>query len=261
MLFACNIENTNIILGVFEGDTIVFDSKIATSSEKSADEYAILISSIFSMYQVALSSVKGVIIASVVRPLNATVCNALEKLMHVKPLLVGPGLKTGLNIKTDIPTQVGADIVSNAVAAISISKSPMVLLDFGTATTLTGINENGELSGVLIYPGILSSLDALSAVAAELPGISLDRPKNLLGKNTVDSMVSGIIYGTASMIDGLIDRISEEWKTKELAVIATGGLAEKIIEYSRYRNIIKYEPNLTLIGLKKIFYLNERLQK
>lgn len=178
--------------------------------------------------------------------------------MQVKPLLVGPGVKTGLNIKTDIPSQMGADIVANAVAATSLEKCPMVILDFGTATTLTAINENGELCGVLIYPGVRSSLNALSSQAAELPGISLDSPKALLGKNTIDSMVSGIIYGNASMIDGLLDRIAEEWTAKELTVIAAGGLADRIISYCKSGHKIQFVPNLTLLGLKKIYHLSYR---
>lgn len=258
MLFACSIENAYILLGVFDGDRLLFDSKIAAFTEKNVDEYAILINGIFSMYQVALSSINGAIISSVVRPLNATMIQIIEKLMHIKPLLVGPGMKTGLNIKTDIPSQVGADIVANAVAAASLAKSPMVFIDFGTATTLTGINKNGELCGVLICPGVRSSLDALSAHAAELPSIALDDPKILLGKNTIDSMVGGIIYGNASMIDGLLDRIAEDWNTQELTVIATGGLADKIIPYCRSNCRIQYEPNLTLLGLKIIYHLNDR---
>jgi type III pantothenate kinase len=258
MLFTCNIENTSISLGVFDGDTLVFDSQIATRREKTIDEYAIVIGSVFNMYQVPLSVIDGAIISSVVRPLNTTLCLAVEKLMQVKPVLVGPGVKTGLNIKTDIPSQVGADIVANAVAAVSLVKSPLILLNFGTATTLTGINEKGELSGVMICPGVRSSIDALTSHAAELPAISLDNPKHLLGKNTVDSMVGGIIHGNAAMIDGLLDRIADEWQTKELSVIATGELANKIIPYCRCSFRIRYEPHLTLIGLRKIYNLNER---
>jgi len=258
MLFTCNIENSNIFFGVFDGDTLLFDSQISAKCEKSADEYAILINGVFAMHRVALSSVDGAVISSVVRPLNAAMSQVIEKLMHVKPLLVGPGVKTGLNIKTDIPSQVGADIVANAVAAVSIGKGPMVFLDFGTATTMTGINENGELCGVLIYPGVRASLDALSAHAAELPSIALDSPKSILGKNTADSMLNGIIYGNASMIDGLLDRIAEEWNTAELTVIATGELADKIIPYCRCSHKIQYEPHLTLMGLKRIYYLNDR---
>ncbi|MEA4889176.1 MAG: type III pantothenate kinase [Clostridiaceae bacterium] len=258
MLFTCNIENTTVSFGVFDGDMMIFNAQIATSCEKSSDEYAILINNVFSMNHLALSSVDGAIISSVVRPLNETIGQAIEQLLRVKPLFVGPGVKTGLNIKTDFPSQVGADIVANAVAALSLVKSPLVLLDFNTATTLTGINENGELCGVLIYPGVRSSLKDLSDHAAELPRIALDSPKHLLGKNTIDSMVSGIIYGNAAMIDGILDRLAEEWNTMELTVIATGGLADKIIAYCRCKHKIQYEPNLTLLGLKKIYSLNDR---
>lgn len=258
MLFTCNIENTSISLGVFDKDTLVFDSQIATRHEKTVDEYAILIGSVFNMYHVSPASIDGAIISSVVRPLNTTMCQAVEKLMLVKPVLVGPGVKTGLNIMTDMPSQVGADIVANAVAAVSLVKGPLVLLNFGTATTLTGINGKGELCGVMICPGVRSSIDALTTQAAELPAISLESPKFLLGKNTVDSMVGGIIHGNAAMIDGLLDRIADEWQTKELSVIATGELASKIIPYCRCSFRIQYEPHLTLLGLKKIFNLNSR---
>jgi len=258
MLFACNIDNADITFGVFDDDVLILDSRAATCHEKSVDEYAVLFSSIFAMHQISLSSVDGAIISSVVRPLSATLCQAVEKLMHVKPLLVGPGVKSGLNIKTDIPSQVGADIVANAVAAISLAGSPLVVLDFGTATTLAGINENEELCGVLICPGVRSSLDALSANAAELPSIALDNPRSLLGKNTIDSMVSGIIHGHAAMIDGLLDRIAESWDTMELTAVATGELAEKIVPYCRSSHKIQYQPSLTLLGLKKIYHLNSR---
>lgn len=256
MLFACDIGNTSISLGVFDGDSMVMDSKIATSYEKSADEYAILLTGIFAMHHVDVLSIKEAIISSVVRPLNTTMLHAIEKTMHVTPMFVGPGLKTGLNIKTDIPSQMGADIVSNAVAAVSMHASPMVILDLGTATTLTAINEKGELCGVLIIPGIRSSLNALSAQAAELPRISLEKPRAFLGKNTIDSMMSGVVYGNASMIDGLLDRIKEEWKVENLTVIATGGLADIILPYCRPGTVIHLEANLTLQGLKIIHRLN-----
>ncbi len=258
MLFACNAKNTNISFGVFDGERLVFDSRIATSCDKSADEYAILLQSIFAMYQVDLPAIDGAVIASVVRPLTVTLCQAVERLMRVKPMLVGPGVKTGLNIKTDIPSQVGADIVANAVAATALADSPMVLLDLGMATTLAGINAAGDLCGVLICPGVRSSLDALSDQASDLPAIALETPRHLLGKNTIESMAGGIIYGHAAMIDGLLDRIAEEWNTDSLTVLATGGYAEQIIPYCRRRTEIRYEPHLALLGLKRIHFLNSR---
>ena len=258
MLFACDIGNTNISLGLFDGETMVFDSKISSSCEKSVDEYAILISGVFAMYNIEMSLVDGAVISSVVRPLNTVMSHAVEKIMHVKPLLVGPGIKTGLNIKTDIPSQIGADIVANAVAATALEKYPMVIVALGTATTLTSINPNGELYGVLICPGVRSSLNALSAQAADLPYVALDKPKALLGKNTIDSMVNGIVYGNAAMIDGLIERIAEEFSAEELTVIATGGLADIIIPFCRCAAKIQYVPTLTLLGLNRIYRLNNR---
>lgn len=258
MLFACTIENADIEFGVFNGDRLLFEARLATSRERSSDEYAILISSIFQMNRVTPASISGAIIASVVRPLNDIMAQAVEKLMNTKPLLVGPGVKTGLNIKTDIPSQVGADIVANAVAAALISKGPLVIIDFGTATTMTGINAAGELSGVLIGPGVQTSLDALSERAAELPGIALDNPGALLGKNTIESMASGFVYGSAAMVDGLLDRVAKLWNTDSLTIVATGRLAEKIIPYCTGGRTIRYEPHLALRGLRLIHQLNDR---
>lgn len=256
MLFALDIENNHISIGVFDGSRKVFVSRLSTVRDRSADEYAFMISGAFSVNHVDPAVITGAVIGSVVRPLNQTVQQAVEKLMHIKPLMIGPGVKTGLSIKTDLTAQIGADIVANAVAAASLEKSPLVILALGTATTLTGMNDKGELTGVVICPGIRSSLDALSAGAAELPYVSLDQPKNLLGKNTIDSMVSGSVYGHAAMIGGLLDRIAAEWKITPLKVIATGDLAETVLPYCRPGHEIRYEPDLTLQGLRKIHALN-----
>ena len=258
MLFTCSIENTHVHFGVFDGDVLVFDSRVAASLERSTDEYAILFQSIFTMYGASVDAVDAAVLASVVRPLSHRIGTAVEKMMHVKPLQVGPGVRTGLNIRTEIATQVGADIVANAVAAASLATSPLVFVDFGTATTLTGINGNGELCGVLICPGARSSLEALSAGAAELPRIAVDCPKGLFGKNTVDSMTNGIVYGQASMVDGLLDRIAVEWNQEEPAVLATGEWAEAVVPHCRRKGGIRIVPDLTLLGLKRIHELNAR---
>lgn len=258
MIFTSNIENTYIFLGVFDGNSMVFHSRISASGEKGVDEYAILLDGIFRMYGVAPSSVEGAIIGSVVRPLNDSFGGAVEKLIGVKPLIVGPGVKTGLNIKTDIPSQIGADIVANAVAANALASSPLVVLDLGTATTLAAINSKGEFCGALICPGVHPSLNALSSQAAELPRVAIDSPRTLIGKNTIDSMVSGIIYGNASMIDGLLDRIAAEWDTDQLTVLATGAIADIIIPYCRWQPKIRMVPHLALQGLLKIWQLNSR---
>lgn len=258
MLLTCNLQNTNIFFGVFDGDDLVFDAQITTYREKSADEYAVLISNIFAMNNLSLSNVDGAIIASVVRPLSSVLGLAIEKLTHRKPLLVGPGVKTGLSIKTDIPSQVGADIVANAVAAVALYPCPLVILDFGTATTLTGLNDAGELCGVLIHPGVRSSLNALSAEAADLPSVSLDNPRHLLGKNTIDSMVGGVVYGNAAMIDGLLDRIAQEWQTEAITVVATGEYAGPVIAHCLSRFPIHTVADLALLGLRRIYHLNAR---
>ena len=258
MLFACSVENAHTRLGVFDEDQLLFESSIATDPVKSADEYAILIASIFTMHKVELTSIDKAIVSSVVRPMNVRMVQVIEQLTQVKPILVGPGVKTGLNIKTDMPSQVGGDIVANAVAAVSLVKGPLVFIDFCTATTLTGINAQGELTGVLISPGVRSALDALSANAAELPKIALEHPKGLFGKNTIDAMTGGTIIGNAAMIDGLLDRIADEWNLPSLNVIATGEYAEWIIPHCRSSHQIQIETNLTMHGLRLIQQLNER---
>jgi type III pantothenate kinase len=258
MLFAFSIENTAIHLGAFDGDALVFDSRVSTSHERTVDEYAVLFRDIFSLYGASVGSIEAAVFSSVVRPLSQRIARAVEKVLHVKPLQVGPGVRTGLDIRTEIASQVGADIVANAVASIALAPPPVVFVDFGTATTMTGINENGELCGVLICPGVRTSLEALSAGAAELPRIAVDGPKGLFGRNTVDSMTNGLAYGHAAMVDGLLDRIAEEWSRKEPAVFATGEWAEAVVPHCRRREGIRVVPELTLLGLKRIHETNAR---
>ncbi len=263
MLLACSIENANVSIGVFDGDRLVLDARLATVRERTADEYAILLSGIFAMNQLTPAAVDAAILASVVRPLSMTISRAIEQLTGVRPLQVGPGLKTGLNIKTDIPSQLGADIVANAVAAITLAAGPLVFIDFGTATTLTAINEKGELCGVLICPGLRTGLDALSSRAAELPAVALETPRALLGRNTIESMTSGVVLGHAAMVDGLLDRIAADWGHGDpadppLTVIATGELAERVIPHCRSRHRIEAVSGLSLLGLKRIHQLNQR---
>ncbi|MGI6333216.1 MAG: type III pantothenate kinase [Saccharofermentanales bacterium] len=258
MLLVCAIENSDINLGVFDRDQLLFSSWLSASRSRSADEYAILMDNVFRMNRQNPAAITGAVLASVVRPLNDVFCQAIRQIAAVQPLMVGPGVKTGLNIKTDIPSQVGADIVANAVGAAALEKGALVVLDFGIATTLTGINDAGELCGVLIAPGLETSLEALSAQAAELPFVALDQPGALFGKNTVESMTSGFIYGFAAMVDGLLDRIAGFWNTETLTIIATGRLAPKVIPYCIGGRAIRHEPHLPLYGLKLIHQLNNR---
>ena len=201
-------------------------------------------------------NISGAIIASVVPPLTKTIGEAITSLFGVKPILVGPGINTGLNIKIDNHSQLGADFVANTVAASSLYMKPLVIIDMGTATTLTAVNVKGELSGVLILPGVRLSLDALSNSAAELPYISFEKPKDLFGTNTVDAMNSGIIYGSACTLDGLIDRICEKFETEDINVVATGGLAKLITPYMKHS--VVYSPDLIFKGLHLIYNMNRK---
>ncbi len=258
MLLTVSIENTFISFGVFSGNELVMEAQVATNEGRSIDEYAILLSGMLTMNGISCLDIDGAIISSVVRPLNDVLRRAIEKLTGVLPLMLGPGVKTGLSLKTDFPAQLGGDLVANAVASIALIKPPFVILDLGTATTLTGIDQKGELCGVIICPGAVSALSALSLQTAELPRIAVDTPRDLLGKNTNDSMTSGIVYGHAAMIDGLLDRIAEAWDTDDLKVIATGELTGKILPYSKRSGKIVTEPHLTLTGLMRIYSLNSR---
>ena len=195
------------------------------------------------------------IIASVVPPVFNSVQTGVQKVIGKQPMVVGPGLKTGLNIHVDIPSQVGSDLIVAAVAALAEYPAPLVLIDLGTATTIEVIEPENVFIGGLIFPGVMVSLDSLSAHAAQLPGISLDKPKRVVGKNTVDCMRSGMMYGTASMLDGLIDRIAEELG-HESTVIATGGLAQFVIPLCKHEIIL--EKELLLKGLNIIYKKNKR---
>ena len=258
MLLACSIENTTLVIGVFNGPDLLFQAELETSRTRTADEYTILIGSLLTMHKVTASDVNRAIVGSVVRQLNAILAVAIERVVAVRPLQIGPGVKTGLNIKTDIPSQVGSDIVANAVASLGLLRPPLVIIDFGTATTLTLVNASGELSGVMICPGLRPSVDALAAQTAELPRIALESPRSLLGRNTNDSMVSGLVHGHAAMIDGLLTRIAEQEGSSALQAIATGSLASRILPFCRHDPAIRFEPDLTLQGLRRIHELNER---
>ena len=258
MRFVCSLENTTLSLGVFSNDQLLFRAHMATDRNKTADEYQVLLSNLLALNGVTPAEISDAIVASVVRPLNDVVSQAICQLIQVRPLFVGPGVKTGLDIKTDIPSQVGADIVANAVGALGQHAGPLVFIDFGTATTVTAINEKGELCGVLICPGVRISLDALSAQTTDLPGLSLEAPRRLFGRNTIDAMLSGVIYGHASMVEGLLDRIADTWNNKELTVMVTGRHAEKIMPHLRTKKAVHHDPDLTFKGLRRIFQLNDR---
>ena len=255
MLLAIDIGNTNIVIGCIKDDEILFKARIATDRLRTSDQYGVEIKNMLEAFGISKEDIDDCIIASVVPPVFNSVQTGVLKVIGKQPLVVGPGLKTGLNIHVDIPSQVGSDLIVAAVAALAEYPAPLVLIDLGTATTIEVIEPENVFIGGLIFPGVMVSLDSLSSHAAQLPGISLDKPKSVVGKNTVDCMRSGMMYGTAAMLDGLIDRIAEELG-HESTVIATGGLAQFVIPLCKHKIIL--EKELLLKGLNIIYKKNKR---
>ena len=253
MILAVDIGNTNIVLGCLDGEEILFTERLATDHSKTALEYAILFKNVLDIHNVMPKQIKGGIIDSVVPPITTLIADAMEKITGIHPLNVGPGLKTGLNILMDNPAQVGADLIVGAVAGIHDYPCPLILIDMGTATTICVVDEDKNYIGGMILPGLRVSLDSLTSRTSQLPRISLDPPKRIIGKNTIESMKSGILYGSASMIDGMVDRIWNELG-RETTVVATGGLAGSIIPLCMHSIIL--DDGLLLKGLRYIYEKN-----
>ncbi len=255
MLLAIDIGNTNLVIGCIENDIIQFKARIATDRLRTSDQYGVEIKSMIEAYGVQLSQIDDCIISSVVPPVFNSVKTGVRTIIGKEPMVVGPGLKTGLNIQVDVPSQVGSDRIVIAVAALAEYKAPMILMDLGTATTLEVVEPDNRYLGGVILPGVKVSLEALTSRAAQLPAINLDNPKSVIGKNTVDCMRSGIMYGTAAMIDGLVERIESELGHK-CTLIATGGMAQFLVPLCN-RDII-LEKDLLLKGLNLIYKKNHR---
>ena len=255
MLLAIDIGNTNLVIGCFRDNKILFKARIATDRTRTSDQYGVEIKNMLEAYGVDRSDIKDCIISSVVPPVFNSVRTGVIKIIGKQPMVVGPGLKTGLNIHVDVPSQVGSDRIVIAVAALAEYKAPLLLLDLGTATTIEAVEPENVYMGGVIIPGVRVSLDALTSRAAQLPGISLDQPKQVIGKNTVDCMRSGMMYGTAAMIDGLIERMEEELGHR-CTLIATGGLAQFITPLCRREIIL--EKDLLLKGLNIIYKKNKK---
>ncbi len=253
MILALDVGNTNICIGCFQDGKILFTGRMSTDHSKTADEYAIGFNSIIRLYGHHAADVEGSIISSVVPPLNRILKDAVKRLTGTVPLQIGPGLKTGLNILLDNPGQMGADLVVDAVAAIHQYPKPLIIIDMGTATTVSVVDRESRYQGGLILPGVKISQDTLTGRTSQLPRISLEAPAHVIGKNTIDCMKSGAIFGNAAMLDGLIDRIEEEIGEKA-TVVATGGLAECIIPNCRRE--VHYDPDLLLKGLMIIYEKN-----
>ncbi len=255
MILAIDIGNTNINIGSFDEDNILFLERASTDIRKTELEYAVLIKTILEIHEIKASEISGAIISSVVPSLVHTIKVALRKLINCDPLVVGPGIKTGLNIRLDNPAQIGADFVAESVAAIKKYGAPVIIIDMGTATTFAVINKDNEYLGGAIYPGVVVSMDALVSRTSLLPTISFGKPKKCIGSNTIDAMKSGIIYGEAAKLDGLIDRFEEELGY-ECKVIATGGLSKVVVPNCRHNIVL--DNDLILIGLKILYDKNTR---
>lgn len=255
MILAIDIGNTNIVIGCMDGKKCVFIERLSTVRTKTELEYAIDIKNVLDIYHIKRSELKGGIISSVVPQITTVVKLAVEKILGGEVLVVGAGIKTGLNIRIDNPAQLGSDLVVDSVAAIAEYPAPMLVFDMGTANTVCVIDKNKNYIGGMIYPGIGVSLDSLTANASQLGGIGIEAPGHIIGKNTVECMKSGVIYSSAAAIDGIIDRLVEEM-TGDVTVIATGGLAKKIVPFCRRKIIL--DDNLLLKGLEIIYRKNRK---
>ena len=255
MLLAIDIGNTNITMGCIRNDEILFTARIATDRNRTSDQYGVEIKNMLEVFGVRTGDISDCIISSVVPPVFNSVKTGVVKVIKKQPMVVGTGLKTGLNIQVATPSQVGSDRIVIAVAALAEYKAPLILMDLGTATTIEVVEKENVYAGGVIIPGVRTSLDALINKAAQLPGISLEQPKQVIGKNTVDCIRSGMMYGTAAMIDGMIDRMEEELG-HSATLIATGGLAQFITPLCK-RSII-LDKDLLMKGLNILYKKNKK---
>lgn len=257
MILVLDAGNTNIVLGLYEGTELIADWRLSTDAIRTADEYGIQVMELFLQSKLDPSDVEGVIISSVVPNIMYSVEHMILKYFESKPIVVGPGIKTGINIKYDNPKEVGADRIVNAVSAHEIYKRSVIIIDFGTATTFCALSASGNYLGGTIAPGIKISSEALFQKAAKLPRVELVKPDNVICKNTVTSMQAGIIYGYGGLVDCIVNKMKEEMIAsgeKEPLVVATGGLAKLISEEAKSIDIV--HPFLTLEGLRIIYEKN-----
>ena len=254
MILAIDIGNTNIVVGCIDEEKIYFTERLSTVHTKTELEYAVDLKTVLDIYHIKRTDIEGCIISSVVPQITGIAKLAAEKILKKEVMVLGPGVKTGLNIVMDNPGQLGADLVADAVAGLASYPVPLVVIDMGTATTISVVNSKKQYIGGMIMPGVGISLDALTARASQLSGISIDAPRHIIGKNTIECMKSGVLYSNAAALDGIIDRIEEELGEKT-TVIATGGLAKKIVPHCRKEIILDEE--LLLKGLMLIYTKNK----
>ena len=254
MIIAIDVGNTSIAIGGFQSNDLKFVVRLSTDVTKTEDEYASKILNVMNLHGVNRGNVEGAIISSVVPPLNSVMKSAIQLSYGVEPLMVSPGIKTGIGILCDSPSSVGADLICSCVAANTLYSAPSLIIDIGTATKMIVTNKNGAFIGVSIIPGVMMGLKALAKGTAQLPQVGLEAPATVVGKNTVDCMKSGVIFGHASMMDGMIDRINAE-VGEELPVIVTGGYASVIAPHCNHKMIT--DEQLVLKGLNIIYNKNK----
>lgn len=253
MLICIDIGNTNITIGGYDGDCLKFTARLATDTRRTSDQYAIEIRDIIHIYDIERSDVTDAAICSVVPSVSLAISRAVNKLFGIEAMILGPGVKTGLNIKIDNPAQLGADLAAGAVGALAKHRYPCIIIDLGTASTIFVVNDKCEFVGGAIAAGLELTLNALATHTAQLPSVGIEAPKKVIGTNTVDSMKSGIVFGAASMLDGMITRIERELGYKT-TVIATGGLAPEVVKLCDHDIVL--DGNLLLEGLKIIYFRN-----
>ncbi|MGB9813958.1 MAG: type III pantothenate kinase [Thermovenabulum sp.] len=256
MLLTVDIGNTNIVLGVFIKEKLIEHFRISTDREKTEDEYGIMVISLLREFDINVRGFDGAVISSVVPPLTPIFEKMCEKYLNVVPLIVGPGIKTGINIKYENPREVGADRIVNAVAAYHKYKGPVIVVDFGTATTFDAISENFDYLGGAIAPGIGISAEALFQRTAKLHRIEIIKPERVIGRNTTSSIQAGVFYGYAGLVDHIVERMKEEMGAEGVKVIATGGLAPLIASETKTIDLV--DSMLTLEGLRIIYEKNRQ---
>lgn len=256
MILAISIENTNTILCGMDAKESKFVECLSTSVTRTEIEYAFAFKNIIELHHLSVDDVEGAIISSVVPPVTSVVKDAVKRIFGKEALVIGPGVKTGMNILTDNPAQLGSDLVASAVAGIHKYDAPMIIVSMGTATTLSVINEKKQYIGGMIIPGIKISSASLTKETAQLPKIGLEKPKRIIGTNTIECMKSGIIYGTAASIDGCIQRIEKEYGSPMETIVATGANIKHILPYCEREMCL--DETLLFQGLKLIYEKNQK---
>ncbi len=255
MLLAIDVGNTNIVYGLIDGTKLVHQFRVETNRNRTSDEYAVIVRQLLDMHGIAAKNVTAAIIASVVPALTEPMGQLVKRAFGIEALVVGPGIKTGMAILYENPREVGADRIVNAVAAYERFKNGLIVVDFGTATTFDCVTPKGEYMGGVIAPGIQISADALFARAAKLPRVEITKPPKVVGRNTQNSMQSGIVFGYVGLVDGLVERLIDEMAFPSCEVIATGGLARLIAPLSK--TIKEVDDELTITGLRILYERNQ----